>query len=168
MEQRQPVTGLCASCGATESTALVPVGSTELMADEEQDVLYAPLQPHAREFLRAYVKTLTIADAADVVGIARSTHYNWLEKMPGYPEAFEYAQREAKDQWHAILKDRVNNGLEERLYDADGNLKHRRIRQDAALLKMQMMAVDPDTFAPERSKNSNVVIVLNETKEGGW
>ena len=33
--------------------------------------------------------------------------------MPGYPEAFEYAKREAKDQWHAILKDRVDNGLEE-------------------------------------------------------
>ena len=129
------------------------------MADEDMDVLYAGLQPHAREFLRAFVKTLTIVDAADVVGIARSTHYKWLKNMPGYPEAFEYAQREAKDQWHAILKDRVDNGLEERLFDSDGNLKHRRIRQDAALLKMQMMAVDPDTFVPERNNNTNVIEV---------
>ena len=151
---------------ASEGKALVPIGSADLTTDEERDMLYAPLQPHAREFLRAYVKTLTIADAADLVGIARSTHYKWMKNTPGYPEAFEYAQREAKDQWHAILKDRVDNGLEELLYDGDGNLKHRRIRQDASLLKMQMMAVDPETYNPERSKDSNVNIVVVQSREG--
>ncbi len=161
-----PDTGLCGSCGAPESTALVAVGSTDVMADDDVDALYAGLQPHAREFLRAYVKTLTIVDAADVVGIARSTHYKWLKNVPGYPEAFEHAQREAKDQWHGILKDRVDNGLEELMYDADGNLKYRKIRQDAALLKMQMMAVDPDTFVPERNNNTNVIINVVQAKEG--
>ena len=159
-------TGLCASCGAPESTALVSVGATDVTTDEDVDMLYTGLHPHAREFLRAYVKTLTIVDAAEVVGIARSTHYAWLKNVPGYPEAFEYAQREAKDQWHAILKDRVDNGLEERLYDADGNLKHRRIRQDASLLKMQMIAVDPETFVPERNNNANVIINVVQAKEG--
>jgi len=163
-----PDTGLCGSCGAPESTALVTVGSTDLMADEERDMLDARLQPHAREFLRAFVKALTIADAADVVGIARSTHYKWLKKMPGYPEAFEHAQREAKDQWHVILKDRVDNGLEELMYDADGNLKYRRIRQDASLLKMQMMAVDPGMYNAERSRDTNVIINVVQAKEGGW
>ena len=86
--------GSCASCAAPESTALVPVGSTDLTTDEDVDMLHAGLQPHAREFLRAYVKALTIVDAADVVGIARSTHYKWMKNMPGYPEAFEHAQRE--------------------------------------------------------------------------
>ena len=160
-----PATGFCGACGASESKALVPVGSTGLTTDDERDMLYAGLQPHAREFLRAFVETLTIADAADLVGIARSTHYKWLKNMPGYHEAFEYAQREAKDQWHAILKDRVDNGLEEKLYDADGNLRHRRIRQDASLLKMQMMAVDPDTFNPERRRDSNVVINVIQNQE---
>ncbi len=158
-------TGLCASCAAPESKALVPVVSTALTTDEERDVLHAGLRPHAREFLRAFAETLTIADAADLVGVARSTHYKWLKNMPGYPEAFEYAQREAKDQWHAILKERVDNGLEELLYDGDGNLKHRRIRQDGALLKMQMMAVDPDTFNPDRSKNSDVTINILQKQE---
>ncbi len=165
-EFTDPKTGLCAPCGAPASTALVPVRSTDVMADEDADVLYARLQPHAREFLRAFVKTLTIVDAADVVGIARSTHYKWLKNMPGYPEAFEHAQREAKDQWHGILKDRVDNGLEELMYDADGNLKYRKIRQDAALLKMQMMAVDPDTSSPERRKDSHVNIVVVQQREG--
>ena len=31
-------------------------------------MFHTALQPHAREFLRAFVKTLTIVDAADVVG----------------------------------------------------------------------------------------------------
>ena len=162
-EYVNPTTGLCPEC---RSTALVPVGSMELLVDEERDMLDARLQPHAREFLRAFVKTLTIADAADVVGIARSTHYKWLKKMPGYPEAFEHAQREAKDQWHVILKDRVDNGLEELMYDADGNLKYRRIRQDASLLKMQMMAVDPETYNPERRNDTNVIINVVQSKEG--
>ena len=36
-------TGLCGSCGAPESTALVPVGSTDMMADPEVDALYEAL-----------------------------------------------------------------------------------------------------------------------------
>ena len=66
----------------------------EHLGDLERISLHAGLQPHAREFLRAYVKALTIVDAADVVGIARSTHYKWMKNMSGYPEAFEHAQRE--------------------------------------------------------------------------
>ena len=50
--------------------------------------------------------------------------------------------------------------------DADGNLKYRKIRQDAALLKMQMMAVDPDTFSPERRRDSHVNIVVVQQREG--
>ena len=66
-----PATGLCGSCGAPESTALVPVGSTDLMADPEVDALFTALHPRAREFLKAYMETLTIVEAAEVVGISR-------------------------------------------------------------------------------------------------
>ena len=163
-----PETELCGSCGAPESTALVPVGSTGLMADPEVDVLHSALQPHMREFLKAYMHTLTIVEAAEVVGVSRQSHYYWLENMPGYREVFEVAELEVRDQWRRIYADRTKTGLTERTYDADGNLKHTRIREDAALLKMQMMAVDPEMYNAERSRDTNVIINVVQSKEGGW
>ena len=165
-EYLNPGTGLCGSCGAPESAPLVPVGSTDLMADPEVDMLYAALQPHMREFIKAYMETLTIVEAAEVVGISRQSHYYWTEHVPGYREVFEVAELEVRDQWRRIYADRTKKGLTERTYDADGNLKHTRIREDASLLKMQMMAVDPETYNPERSKDTNVNIVVVQNKEG--
>ena len=96
-----PETGLCGSCGAPESTALVPVGSS-LMADPEVDTLHSALQPHMREFLKAYMETLTIVEAAEVVGVSRQSHYYWLENAPGYREVFEVAELEVRDQWRSM------------------------------------------------------------------
>ena len=158
--------GLCASCAAPESTALVPVGSTGLMADPAVDMLYSALQPHMRAFIKAYMETLTIVEAAEVAGISRQSHYYWVKNAPGYREVFEVAELEVRDQWRRIYADRTRAGLTERTYDADGNLKRTRIREDAALLKMQMMAVDPETYNPERSKHSNVNIMVVQNKEG--
>ena len=138
------------------------------MADPKVDVLYAALQPHMREFIKAYMETLTIVEAAEVVGVSRQSHYYWSKHAPGYREVFEVAELEVRDQWRRIYADRTKTGLTERTFDADGNLKHTRIREDAALLKMQMMAVDPDTYNPEKSTGSNVTIVVTQVKEGGW
>ena len=164
-EYVNPATELCGSCGAPESKALVPVGSTGLMADPSVNALYSALQPHMREVLKAYMETLTIAQAAEVVGVSRQSHYYWLKHTPGYREVFEVAEREVADEWRRIYAERTKNGLKEWMYDADGNLKHTRIREDAGLLKMQMMAVDPDTYNPERSKNSDVIITIVQTQE---
>ncbi len=130
--------------------------------------MYQALQPHAREFIIAYMETLTIVEAAEVVGVSRQSHYYWLENAPGYRDVFEVAELEVRDQWRRIYADRTKTGLTERTYDADGNLKHTRIREDAALLKMQMMAVDPEMYNPERRNDTNVIINVVQAKEGGW
>ncbi len=161
-------TGLCWSCAAPESKALVPVAETVLMADPAVTTLYEALPPKAQAFLPAYMEDTTILGAADACGISRTSHYYWLENTAGYREVFEVAQREVVDHWRRHLADKAKNGLVERMYDADGNLKHTRIREDAALLKMHMMAVDPEMYNPEKSRDNNVVIILNERVEGGW
>ena len=102
-----PETGLCGSCGAPASTALVPVGSTSLMADPEVDALYSALQPHMRDFIKAYMETLTIVEAAEVVGISRQSHYYWSQHTPGYREVFDVAELEVRDQWRRIYADRT-------------------------------------------------------------
>ena len=161
-------TGLCASCGAPGSTALVPVGSTEMMADPEVAALYDGLQPKAQQFIRAYVETLSIDAGAEAAGVHRNSHYYWLKNTPGYREVFDVAIRQVKDRWNRHLTEKTMNGLKEVMYDSEGNVKHTRIREDAALLKMKMMAVDPDTYNPEKSTGSNVTIVVKQVKEGGW
>ena len=167
-ESTDPATGLCGSCGAPESTALVPVGSTDMMADPEVAAFYEALQPKAQQFLRAYVETLSIDAGAEAAGVHRNSHYYWKKNTPGYGEVFEVAEREVKDRWNRHFADKTMNGLKEVMYDSEGNVKHTRIREDAALLKMKMMAVDPETYNPEKSTGSNVTIVVTQVKEGGW
>ncbi len=138
------------------------------MTDPAVATLYEALPPKAQAFLLAYMEDTTILGAADACGISRTSHYYWLEHTPGYREVHEVAEREVRDHWRRHFTDKAKNGLIERMYDADGNLKHTRIREDAALLKMQMMAVDPERYNPDRSRDNNVVIILNHTNEGGW
>ena len=153
-------TGLCWTCAAPESKALVPVAETVLMADPAVTTLYEALSPKAQAFLRAYMEDTTILGAADACGISRTSHYYWLEHTPGYREVYEVAEREVRDHWRRHFAKKAKDGLIERMYDADGNIKHTRIREDAALLKMHMMAVDPEMYSPEKSRDSNVNIVV--------
>ena len=161
------VDGLCASCAAPDTTALVPIGSTDLIADPKMAALYQELPIKAQAFLDALTKTGTIAKAAKACGISRQSHYYWKENLAGYEELYEVAERDVLDQLRDTFADRVENGLTELEYDGEGKLKRTRIRQDAGLLKAQMIARDPD-FSADKGRNTNVVIVLNHTNEGGW
>ena len=125
----------------------------------------AALPPRARNFLRAYIETRTIKGAAEIVGMHRTTHNYWLKTLDGYPEAFAIAHRVVADYWNWFLNERVEKGLREQVFDADGNLKHTRFRQDASLLKMRLMAVDPETYNPERGEHSNVIIEIVQIQE---
>ena len=69
--------GLCASCAAPGSTALVPVGSTDMMADPEVAALYEALPPKAQQFIKAYVETLSIDAGAEAADVHRNSHYYW-------------------------------------------------------------------------------------------
>ncbi len=161
-------TGLCGSCGAPESAVLVPVGSTDMMADPEVEALHGELPPKAQALIRGYVETLTLDAGAEAAGVHRNSHYYWLKNTPGYREVFEVARMEVRDRWRRICSDRTERGLTERTYDADGSLKQTRVREDAALLKMQMQAVDPEMYNPEKSTGSSVTIIVHSRKEGGW
>lgn len=165
-EFTDPKTGLCASCAAPESTALVPVGSTDLMADPEVGALYEALPPKAKQFIRAYVETFTIDKGAQAAGIHRNSHYYWKKHTHGYLEVFEVADREVNDRLDSYLVDKTMDGLREVMYDADGNLRHTRIREDAGLIKMLLASKNPETYNPEKSTGGNVTIVLKHVQEG--
>ena len=127
-------------------------------------------------FLRLYVETRGIAKASKLMGIPRNKSRAWCgnelgrehEKVPGFEEALEAAVKDIQDQNYELLGDISEKGLREQLFDAEGKLKHTRFRQSEGLIKMNLMALDPDRYAPERAASNNVVIVLNERVEGGW
>ena len=167
--QLNPATGLCGSCGAPKSMALVHLGGTTLLADPDVEMKYNALPPKAQAFLTAFVATRgKIGEASKVAGVSRNMHRYWLKTVTDYPEVFEVARLDVVDQWRDFYADLAENGLAERTFDADGKLERTRVRQDAATAKAQLMSLDPD-FAPDRDRGSdNVVIILNHTNEGGW
>ena len=160
-------TGLCASCGAPESTALVPMGSTSLMADPRLDALYGEMSPKTQAFLKAYTKTRTVKGAAEACGISRQSHHYWMKHTSGYAALVEVAELDALDHVRELYADRVENGLKETEYDAGGNVTRIRIRQSEGLLKALMVAKDPE-FTPDKGTGSNVTINVIQVKEGGW
>jgi hypothetical protein len=58
-------------------------------------VISLPFAPKKVAFLNAYARTCNVTAAADVAGIERRSHYNWLKADPEYVKAYEAAQEEA-------------------------------------------------------------------------
>jgi hypothetical protein len=67
-------------------------------------------------FLAAYKETGLIAVAARIVGVARRTHYDWLENDPAYREAFELARMEAADNLMDEAVERAIHGIDEPIF----------------------------------------------------
>jgi hypothetical protein len=62
------------------------------------------------EFLAAYRECGIIRNAAEVAGISRRTHYNWLKANPQYREDFETATRESVEELEAEARTRATIG----------------------------------------------------------
>ncbi len=63
-------------------------------------------------FLEEYSQCGNITVAAEIVGMARRTHYRWIEDDVGYREAFESATEEAIDRLEAEARRRAVEGVE--------------------------------------------------------
>lgn len=51
--------------------------------------------PKKQAFLTAFGIVASISKAAEMAGIDRSNHYDWMREDPEYPKAFETAQQQA-------------------------------------------------------------------------
>ena len=160
--------GLCPSCAAPKGMALVAVERAVVEFDEE-----LPLK--CRLFLEAYMKTCRLGASAKALGMSVNQHKRWLgevrghKPMPGYSEAFEVALQDVQAQADDDLLDTIERGLKEVTFDADNKLKHTRFRQSEGLIKMHLMALNREKYAPDNDRGSaHVTIILNRTREGGW
>lgn len=66
-----------------------------------------------KTFLEGYRRSGNIRAAAEAAGIARRTHYNWIESDPEYAGAFEEAREDAADVLEAAAWKRAVVGVEE-------------------------------------------------------
>ena len=55
-------------------------------------------------FLEAYAKVATITHACRASGIARRTHYDWIDSDPEYAERFEHARAETVDELEDAMR----------------------------------------------------------------
>ena len=73
------------------------------------------LTARQKAFLAAYAKCGNITTAAELVPIARKTHYAWMEN-PEYAEAFGLATEEAAQRLEAEARRRAEEGVEEPVF----------------------------------------------------
>jgi hypothetical protein len=77
--------------------------------------------PKKAKFLKAYAITCQITKAAEMAGIDRGTHYDWL-KDPEYKAQFEAAQLQAADMLEDEAIRRAYHGVEKPITVA-GNVR---------------------------------------------
>ena len=68
--------------------------------------------PKKAKFLKAYAKTCQITKAAEMAGIDRGTHYDWLQKDPEYRAQFEAATDQAAQALEDEAVRRAYEGVE--------------------------------------------------------
>ena len=66
-----------------------------------------PLKETQRRFLKAYVSSGTIRDAAIAAKVGRQTHYDWLQQHDAYRIAFEAAREECIEGLEAECRKRA-------------------------------------------------------------
>jgi len=66
-------------------------------------------------FLAAYAEVGTVTHAADIVGVHRNAHYNWMQD-PEYVEKFREAEKQAADVLEKEVRRRAVEGVLEPVF----------------------------------------------------
>lgn len=85
------------------------------------------LSPSQKTFLKALEQTMgNISGASNATGIARQTHYRWLEENSEYSNAFDMVGEKNIDFVESKLMDGINEGKERLImYYLDSKAKKR-------------------------------------------
>jgi cytosine/adenosine deaminase-related metal-dependent hydrolase len=98
-----------------------------------------------RAFLKAFIETHSIGDAAKAAGIDRSTHYDWLETVPGYRQAWEATKEEATQTLEDEASRRALKGVTEGVYYKGKPIGVKRTYSDAMMMFL-LRAARPEKY----------------------
>lgn len=117
------------------------------------------------EFLTAYADMATVRHAAAEVGIARQTHYKWLEADEAYRADFAHARKDAGESLEREAVRRARDGWEEPVHYQGIQTSTVRKYSDTLLiflLKGQMPDKYRDTLTLEGSEDRPLHIRRSE------
>lgn len=106
-------------------------------------------QAKKKAFLEAYAACGNITQAAELAGISRTSHYNWMEKDPEYPALFKAAEEQAIDRLEQEARRRALEGVEKPVYQG-GKLVGTVREYSDTLLIFLLKGAKPDKYR-ERS-----------------
>jgi hypothetical protein len=69
-----------------------------------------------RAFLVAYSEVGNISQAAEIAGVSRQTHYDWLKDDPEYPALFRHAEKQACDRLEQEARRRAVEGVKKPVF----------------------------------------------------
>jgi hypothetical protein len=113
---------------------------------EENPVAEVQVTPQQRAFLAAFRKTGNVRLACEAAKVGRSSHYRWLNRSPGYREAFAVAKEEVADILEAEAFRRAVHGWEEPVGWYKGKAGGVVKRYSDPLLILLLKALRPDRY----------------------
>jgi hypothetical protein len=87
-----------------------------------------------KALLEAFKVTGNVSEAAKAAGLDRSCHYDWLDSVPGYREAFERAKEQAAQTWEDEAVRRATKGVTEAIYYQGKPVGAKKVYSDALLM----------------------------------
>lgn len=82
------------------------------MADKDNKTL----QQKKKSFLAAFAEVGNITRAAELAGISRQAHYEWMRDDPDYPALFKEADQQACDRLEQEARRRAVQGVDEPVF----------------------------------------------------
>jgi hypothetical protein len=120
-----------------------------------------------RAFLAAFRECASITLAAKACGIDRSMHYDFLETVTGYPEAFERAREQAAD----VLVDegirRAREGVVRRVYWKGKPVGVERVYSDGLLVPLLDRLRPRDEDAKTDAAPPPFIVTIQQTPKAG-
>jgi hypothetical protein len=136
----------CPAILKTGPRAGQPCGKPNCSRHRPDNVLLHKKSGTQEGFLEAYAKVGNITRAADMVGISRQSHYDWMAGDPAYEPKFRQAMREATDVLREAAWTRAVDGVETTIFDKNGVAVGESVKYSDTLLIFLMKAASPGEF----------------------
>ena len=116
--------------------------------------------PLAATYLQAWIKTGNHVAASEILGISPSAARYWRSRNPSYQALFDAYTPEITERWLTVAQQKGVEGFRDWTFDAEGQLKGSRLREDPGFLRALLGAIDPERWGRDERSPSIVVNVL--------
>ena len=135
---------------------------------EEDQALFDSMvhvSPLAPAYLLAYARTGISAEACRRIGISESLPRQWKRRRPDFATMMEELKEGVRDRWNALARRKALEGFEERLYNANGELVGRKVREDPSFLKAVLGSLDADSWGRAGEGGQSVTVNVLQMQE---